>query len=195
MNLANIGVVFAHKDKETVKCFRKQFKGLLNVEVVRCPVLQIPSADCIVSFGNSYGTVTDVTSNSMMILMKETKDKTINIINNVYYGEQPVGTTVIFTTGNQNYPMMAYVPVTRFGNDIEKTINPYLAFRSLLIGVINHNKISDNKIRTLLLAPIGLEMGIGSEESAKQMRIAYGFVDAGLSCSEENAKMIDGLLN
>ncbi len=195
MNLANIGIIFAHKNKKVVKHLRKQFAGVMNVEVVRCPLLQIPKADCIVCPGNSYGMIEDAESRSITILLKNTKEKINYLINNIHYGEQPVGTASIIGTGNPNYPILAYVPISRFNPNIENTINPYLAFRGLLTSIVNHNKMSENKIRTILCSPFGLERGIKSDESARQMRLAYGFVDMGLSCGEESAKMIDNLLN
>ena len=195
MNLANLGIIFAHKDKKVIKEFKKQFATVMNVEIVRCPLLQIPTADCLVCPGNSYGMMEASESKSITILLKEIKNHIKNVIDNAYYGEQPVGTSIIINTNNKHYKMMAYVPISRYNPDISNTINPYIAFRSLLSTVLNHNKVSDNKIHTILCPPFGLEHGISPEESSRQMRLAYGFVDIGLGCSEDNARMIDGLLN
>ena len=195
MNLANIGIIIAHKDKQTIKQFEKQFAGVLNVEIVRCPLLQISSADCVVCSGNSYGMLDGTDAKSIGILIKGLSEQVKYVIDNAYYGEQPVGTTIVLNSTDPHYKTIAYVPIWRFKQELGNTINPYLAFRGLLTAVLNHNKVSETKIHTILCPPLGVDQGISGEECAKQMRLAYGFVDIGLGCSQDNAKMIDSLLN
>ncbi len=199
MNLANIGIVIADNNKTTVKIFKQQFSGLPNVQIVRCPLLQISKADCLVCPGNSFGIINDGIEKSITTLLKDLKDRIHYVINSIHYGEQPVGTCIIVDANDKNYSHVAYIPLTRYpSKDIEnknkENINPYLAFRSLLTTVLNHNKINDVKIQTILCPALGVDHGITPDESARQMRIAYGLVDIGITCSQDSATMVEGLL-
>lgn len=57
-----------------------------------------------------------------------------------FYGEQPVGTCVLFETGMYNYKYLAHTPTMRIPRDVSDSNNPYLAFRALLREILNHNK-------------------------------------------------------
>ena len=62
----------------------------------------------------------------------------------------------------------------RIPENISNTLNPYLAFRAVLLEVIKHNLQSDKKINSLLCP--GLGTGVGQVEPRKcaaHMKIAY----------------------
>ena len=195
MNLTNIGIVFADKNKKVVRAMEKQFSDIMNVQVMRCPLLQISKADCIVCPGNSFGIINDGIEKSITTLIKDSKERIRNVINGIYYGEQPVGTSIIINTFDKNYTHLAYIPIKRHTNDKIATNTPYIIFRSLLTSILNHNKMSDNKIYTILCPVFGVTDETSAREVARQLRIAYGLMNIGVPCSIENAKMINGLLN
>ena len=195
MNLANLVIIFADKDKNITKSIKKYFGDLFNVQIFIGNIVQVPNADCVVCPGNSYGFMDDGVEKTIKYIFDGIDERIKNIINNIYYGEQPVGTSSIIETHHHKYKYIAHVPTCRLPSDISSTHNAYTAFRALLTSVLNHNKISDNKINIILCT--GFCTGVGQmdpEEAARQMRIAYNLVDLGLPANKENAKLIDDLL-
>ena len=63
-----------------------------------------------------------------------------------YYGEQPVGTSIIVFTENEFHPFLAHTPTMRVPRDISKTDNVYNAFFAMLTAVSYYNK--NNKVRS-----------------------------------------------
>ena len=195
MSLYDIKIIFVDKNRDTADTVKEPFKDLLNVEVIRCDIAQIPYADCMVSPGNSYGLMDGGVDKTINLMLDDIQVRVKDVINSVYYGEQPVGTCFFLETDNQKYQYLAHVPTMMKPKDISKTLNAYLAFRALLAGILNHNKVNDKKITSILLTPFCTGAGeMDAEESARQMRLAYGFIDIGIDCSWENANMIDSIL-
>ena len=97
-------------------------------------------------------------------------------------------------TNDSHYIHLAYTPIFRYKNNIDGTINPYLAFRGLLTNILNHNKVSDKKIHTILCPVLGVSSGMHPNEAVRQMRVAYGLINIGIPCSPDNANMVESLL-
>lgn len=201
MNLQDISITFAEKDNKVVNELNKHFSDSLNVNVFRCDVSQISEADCVVAPSNSYGIMNDNKKNnhsiqkSINLLLDNIEPRVKNVINSIYYGEQPVGTGFLLETSNERFKFMAHVPVKMYDEDIENTSNAYLAFRALLVCILNHNKVSENKIKSIVCSSFCTDNGIMHPHKAvRQLRVAYGMVDVNLGCSIESADMIKGLL-
>ena len=62
------------------------------------------------------------------------------IINEEYLGELPVGTSILVKTAHPKHTHLIYTPTMRVATEVENTINPYLAMRSILV-VANKYKI------------------------------------------------------
>lgn len=198
MSINNLILFFVDINKETVKAFEELFKDLYNVKIVRGNIVQIPQADCIVCPGNSYGFMDEGVEKTTDIIFNGISYRVQNVINNIYYGEQPVGTCILLETYHPQYKYLAHLPTCRTSSDISKTSktnNAYTAFRALLTTILNHNKISDNKIYSIICT--GLCTGVGkmeSKEAVRQMRIAYNTIDIGMMCTKDNADLITNLL-
>ena len=74
--------------------------------------------------------------------------------------------------GIYNYFISA--PTMRIPMVVSDSINAYLAFRAVLIKLIEFNKVSDNPITNVICPGLGTSIGkISAEKCAKQMLDAY----------------------
>lgn len=203
MNLYGVKIIIAEKKPEIANALKKHFSDSPSVEIVRCNISQISSADCIVAPGNSYGLMdmeNDDSGNhsvnkTINLLLNDISKRVQNVIENIYYGEQPVGTSFLIETQNQRYKYLAYTPTMQIPSDVNETRNAYYAFRALLTTVLNHNKVNDNKITSILCSSFCTGIGkMDPDVAARQMRLAYGLIDINLNCSWDNANMIDSFL-
>jgi len=193
MSLLGVKIIFVVNNHKCHSIVSKYFNGVFDIHVYRCGILQMKPVDCVVCPGNSYGTLDNSVSKSL--------DAILNIksliklgINNVYYGEQPVGTSMIIDLENYDYKNIAYVPVARYDEDISKTFNVYTAFRALLTSIIDHNKYNNNKITSVLCPIFGIDNTMDLEESINQMSIAYSIILMNLRCNKKNIELINKCL-
>jgi len=210
-NLSNIMITFVDKNKNCIKALKSQFDEQYNVSIVKGDITSVGAVDCLVVPGNSFGLMYYSVDNTVRLLVEEYVPRIQNVINNIYYGEQPVGTCIILPTNNHpKYKFIAHVPTmvavpkssinsTDSIKDLNNTRNAYLAFRALLSAVLNHNKINDNKIQSIVTNSFCTEYniddgGMDPEEAAKQMRLAFGFIDIGITCAKDNADFVTSLL-
>lgn len=200
-NLSNVSQMikftFVGKNTETINALKKHFGDLLNIDIIKCDISQIPFADCIVSPGNSYGLMDGGVDRTINYMLDGISDRVQNVIENVYYGEQPVGSCLLLKTYNQKYKYLAHCPTIRIPETTNNNLNPYIAFRSLLATIFNHNRVADenDKIKTVLCTAFCTGAGgMDNNEAARLMRVAYTLTDLKLSCSWKNAKMIDSYL-
>lgn len=199
MNLSDICIIFAHSDKRIIKSYEKHFSGVSNVQVIKCPLFQITTADCIICPGNSFGFIQSGLDKSISTIINGIDNKIKNVIDEIHYGEQPIGVTFILPTQSDNYPFIGYTPIIRNNkkdNEKDNLMNHYFAFRSILTSVLNHNKFSDKKIKTILCPPFNFNNDYNDniDESVRLIRVAFGLIDIGLNCSKENSEIIDKLL-
>lgn len=203
MNLYGITITFAEKNHNIAEALKKHFSDTIGVDVVRCDISQISSCDCIVAPSNSYGIMVDKDKNknyqtilkTVNLLLNNIEPRVKNIINNIYYGEQPVGTSFLVETNDKRFKYMAHTPILCYKENISQTNNAYISFRALLVAILNHNKVSNNKIQSIVCSSFCTGSGrMNPERAARQMRVAYGLVDINLNCGTESANMIKELL-
>jgi O-acetyl-ADP-ribose deacetylase (regulator of RNase III) len=195
MGFSNLLFFFIDKNKEIVHEIEKNFGDLLNVQIFQGNIVQIPKADCLVCPSNSYGIMDESNIKNITYIFDDINERVASVINNLYYGEQPVGSCFMLETGNSRYKYIAHVPTARYPKDVSQTHNAYTAFRALLTDILNHNKVSDHKIFSIACTPFCTGTGkMDPEEALRQMRIAYNVIDMELSCSKESADMIDETL-
>ena len=194
--LFGIELIFVVKTLTAQKIFRSFFQNLVNIDFIRGDFSQEP-ADCIICPGDSYGLM-ETNISYRVDQMLNSGSYIRNVIENMYYGEQPVGTCVLVPTGNDRYKFVAHVPLYRVSKDISETHNIYIAFRAALTAVLNHNKVCDiektpdKKIKTVLCTPLSTDLDI--KEVARQMSIAYRLTDISMKCSKENSQCISKFL-
>ena len=187
-SLDKIQFIVVGLKKEILDDLQKSFQDLPNFEFRRTNILQVTQADCIVSPANSYGLMDGGVDGPINYGLNYIDARIVRpYIQKYFYGEQPVGTCVIFETGQNNYRYLAHTPTMRIPTDVSNTQNPYLAFRALLRELLNHNK-KYNNIKTVLMT--GFCTGAGNfsaDKAGKQMRIAYNMTDKAPSCSWDSA--------
>ena len=131
--------------------------------------------DCLVSPANSYGLMDGgidlVIRNYFGMSLQYRVQK---MIQKEFYGEQPVGTSVIVDTDHKDFPFLAHTPTMRVPMDISKTDNVYNAMFAMLVAVANFNKTSKFRINKVLCPGLGTATGrMPLKEAARQMVLAY----------------------
>ncbi|GAB4521618.1 MAG: hypothetical protein OHK0046_33240 [Anaerolineae bacterium] len=155
--------------------WEKHFKGLPNVEVANQRFESLPEFDCMVSAANSFGlmdggvdaAITHFFGEELMLRVQT------RIIED-YFGEQPVGTSMIVETEDEKHPYIAHTPTMRVPMDIRGTDNVYLAMAAMLRAVHHHNKANANQINRVACPGLGTLTGrMPFDEAARQMALAY----------------------
>lgn len=180
-------------NEDLFEAFKKHFAKFPEVEVVFKPFEQV-EFDCVVSAANSFGLMDGgvdqcITDYFGVQMMKRVQQEVIN----QYYGEQPVGTSMIVRANKivddtngaiQKTKYVAHTPTMRIPMDISKTSYVYSAMKAMLIAVQKHNEscVSDNKmdlgykskINTVVCPGLGTNAGrVPAEEAAKMMSLAF----------------------
>ena len=185
-------LILAAVQQDLFDAFKKHFSPFPEVEVVFKPFEQV-DFDCVVSAANSFGLmdggvdqcITDYFGKQMM-------ERVQHEIITRYYGEQPVGTSFIVRGNNStidpktgNLKRARYVchtPTMRIPMDIHLTRNVYMAMKSMLIAVKEHNMFADEdatlspdlRINTVVCPGLGINTGrVPVDNAAKQMATAY----------------------
>ena len=208
MNLINIKIIFVADNTIEYDSIIKSFNKCINIKVYRCDISQIKPVDCMVCPGNSYGIITNKHASTINKILN-VEDGVKNAINNLYYGEQPVGTCMLMSINNKDYKYMAHIPVSRVPSeetdsyssvslvpdDTNKKNNVYYAFRAVLTSVLNYNKVNRDKISTISCPLLYTDYKNKNPNiSANQMRLAYSMIDLGQDCSIKTANEITALL-
>lgn len=171
--------------------WKKSFEGFSHVKIVHGKFESIKEYDCLVSPANSFGLMDGgvdlAIRNYFGMRVQYNVQKRIQ---KEYYGEQPVGTSVIVDTENEDHPFLAHTPTMRVPSDISKTDNVYNAFFAMLRAVANHNKKSKVRIESIVCPGLGTATGrVLYNEAARQMALAYkNFLNPTTNMDWENLK-------
>ena len=163
---------------ELCEKWRQVFSSYPEVEVLSGDYFQ-QSADAIVSPANSFGIMDgglDLAIRNELGFQIETDIQ--EVILNKYHGEMPIGSAEIINTNHDRWSYMISAPTMRIPENINYTLNTYIAFRAILIAINNFNELVPKKpIKSLVCSGLGTE--IGSMEPIKcaaQMRAAYKLI-------------------
>jgi O-acetyl-ADP-ribose deacetylase (regulator of RNase III) len=130
--LNSIKFNFVALKQETVDAFESVFADLSNVNVNRMNILQAGGADCIVSPANSFGMMDGGVDGPINYTLDNIDTRLVRpTIQKYFYGEQPVGTCVLFSTGNPKYKYLAHTPTMRRPLDVQNT---HIAYTILYRG-------------------------------------------------------------
>ena len=155
---------------DVYNAFHNYFGHLKDVEIFNQPFQTIKKYDCIVSPANSFGImdggfdyhITNYFGNGLMLNVQ-------NHIIKYYAGEQPVGTSFVIKTGNENHKYLAHTPTMRTPQIINGSDNVYYAMKAMLIEVKKHEDIN-----SVLCSGLGtLSGGVPADKAVKQMYMAY----------------------
>jgi len=168
-------------NKDIVDEWESQFEGLDNFKFGYCDIFKYPISDknvnAIVSPANSFG---DLQGGIDLVYYKyfgyNLEERLQDIIIKEKYGELTMGDALIIPmNGIYNYFISA--PTMRVPMDVSNTVNAYLAFRAVLVKLIEFNKKSDDPITDIICPGLGTSIGkISAENCAKQMLNAYTII-------------------
>ena len=161
-----------------IEAWKKFFKDDPDVEISWGDIFG-EKANAIVSPANSFGFmdggIDAIYSFRWPHIQKELQDF---LLQNCY-GELPVGTAVIISTGEKDIPWLISAPTMRVPMDVIGTVNAFLAFRAVLIQVKAHNSLNEEKlhINSILCPGLGTAVGrMPHDICALQMLFAYKVV-------------------
>ena len=154
---------------------RWQFRGHPEVEVVCGRFEDLPTFDCVVTAGNSFGlmdagmdlaVVRYFGPHIMELIQKRILED--------FLGEQPVGTCLIVPTAHPTHPFVAHAPTMRVPMNIQGTDHVYLAMWAVLTAVHRHNRTGEKKIESLASPGLGTGTGgMDAIEASLQLLLAY----------------------
>ncbi len=164
---------------EVVEPLCKEFEGIDNVAIVQGNILNVRSS-AIVSPANSFGEMSGGLDKQIDNYFKgEAQTRAISVIRNDYFGELPVGKSMIIKMNDKKFQHLILSPTMRLPGILEKnSINAYLAMRGLLVAIANFNRTAENKMDSVAIPSLCTGVGgMSAEESASQMYVAYENVD------------------
>jgi len=154
--------------------WKKYFDRIENVEIIDGDILS-QQADAIVSPANSFGYMDGgLDLKYSQHFGWELEDKLRAVLEEQYFGEIPVGQSIIIKIDNDTVKYLICAPTMRVPMNVANTANAYLAFKGILQAVQVFNKKYPNSIQSIVCP--GLATGEGkmpAERCALQMREAY----------------------
>jgi O-acetyl-ADP-ribose deacetylase (regulator of RNase III) len=170
-------LIFADKGKELSDVLRWQFRSHPEVQVFCGKFEDLPSFDCVITAGNSFGLM-DAGMDLAVVRFfgRSIMDRIQKQILDDYLGEQPVGTCIIAPTGHALHPFVAHAPTMRVPMNIQGTDHVYQAMWATLTAVHRHNRSETETRKIDSLACPGLGTGTGgmaSLEASLQLLLAY----------------------
>ena len=161
--------------KDLCNAWKKSFEEFPEVQIINGKFELVREFDCLVSPANSFGLM----DGGIDLAIRNYFGMKIQYnvqrrIQKEFYGEQPIGTSIIVFTENEYHPFLAHTPTMRVPTDISKTDNVYNAFFAMLTSVANYNKNNKVRIEKVLCPGMGTATGrMMPKEAARQMSVAY----------------------
>lgn len=173
-------VLLIDRSQLLVDCWKAQFSDCPVVEAIAGDYFQRP-ADAIVSPGNSFG----IMDGGLDLAIRErlgfsVENRVQDVIDARHHGELPVGCAEIVETEDPRWRYLIAAPTMRVPEPIPFTINPYLAFRAILVAVENYNQcLGKQEIDSVVCCGLGTGIGqVSANKCAMQMRAAYQVMKA-----------------
>lgn len=161
-------------NSEMIDECKAAFRDYQNVEVMKADFFSV-SADLMVSPANSFGFMDgglDLAIRNRLGVHVEEKVK--QAIQTQFFGELPIGSSLIIDTMNTDWPKLGVAPTMRVPMNINGTLNVYYAFRSIFSEIIKFNRTSIFPINSVVCPGMGTGIGGLSERTAaQQMAFAY----------------------
>jgi O-acetyl-ADP-ribose deacetylase (regulator of RNase III) len=168
-------LTFVDKGKEFCDVLRWQFRPHPEVQIVCGKFEELPSFDCVVTAGNSFGLM-DAGMDLAVVRFfgRHVMERIQKQILDDYLGEQPVGTCIIVPTDHASHPFVAHAPTMRTPMNIQSTDHVYLAMWATLTAIHRHNRCESRKIESVACPGLGTGTGgVDSLEAALQLCLAY----------------------
>jgi O-acetyl-ADP-ribose deacetylase (regulator of RNase III) len=161
--------------EEMAAAFRARFEPFRTVSVILGRWEGLPSHDCFVTAGNSYGLMSAGTDAAVVREFGPRLQEAVQLrILNEFLGEQPVGTAFLLSTGSSRVPFVCHAPTMRLPGDISGSDNVYRATRAALLCIYHQNRSGDQRIDSVVFPAFGAGFGgVAPDEAARQMAAAW----------------------
>lgn len=163
------------RGKEFCDVLRWQFRAHPEVTIVHGRFEDLPSYDCVVTAGNSFGLM-DAGMDLAVVRFfgRHVMERIQRQILEEHLGEQPVGTCLIVPTDHMVHPFVAHAPTMRVPMNIQGTDHVYLAMWSVFTALHRHNRTNAHRIDSLACPGLGTGTGgMDPLEAALQLYLAY----------------------
>lgn len=168
-------LIIVDRGKEFCDVAQWQFRSHPEVQVFCGRFEDVPSFDCVVTAGNSFGLM-DAGMDLAVVRFfgRHVMERIQKQILDDFLGEQPVGTCIIVATDHTTHPYVAHSPTMRVPMNIQSTDHVYLAMWAALTAVHRHNRSTDRQIESLACPGLGTGTGgVDPIEASLQLRLAY----------------------
>jgi O-acetyl-ADP-ribose deacetylase (regulator of RNase III) len=158
-----------------VAAWKQAFAVFPEVEALAGDYFQRP-AEALVSPANSFG----IMDGGLDLAIRDklgysVQSRVQQVIVDKHHGELPVGAAEIVATDHPDWKYLVCAPTMRVPEPVPYSIHAYLAFRAVLVAVMNFNQQRGRReIDSLVCCGLGTGIGqIAPDKCAAQMRIAY----------------------
>lgn len=167
-------VTLCDTNMEAALVLADQFQQTSGVRVICGDALKIKT-DAIVSPANSFGDMGGGIDKAIDdFYQKKAQKMVITTIRSDYFGELPVGASLLLSMDHRKLPYLIVAPTMRIPGNVNGTLNAYLAMRASLVAVFKHNETGDKKIHHVIVPTLCTGVGrMPFKESAQQMHKAY----------------------
>ena len=168
-------LILVDRGRDFTDVLRWQFREHPEVEIVCGRFEDLPTYDCVITAGNSFGLM-DAGMDLAVVrhfgthLMSAIQQRILDD----YLGEQPVGTSIIVPTGHLNHPFVAHTPTMRAPMNIRGTDHVYVALWAALTAVHRHNRSESRQIHSRLSSPCHFAIMFFMPEVGPQSRVRKG---------------------
>lgn len=174
-------VSLCDRNPEVARALASHFEDVVGVEVLEGDLLDL---DChaVVSPANSFGYMDGgIDKHIDRFYDGEAQRAVLALIADQFYGELPVGSAAVLKMATRRFPYLVVSPTMRVpGDDLAGTIHAYLAMRAALAAILDHNREGAGRIGSVAVSGLGTGVGgMAPDESALQMRAAYGMILGG----------------
>lgn len=156
------------KNHDICRKWEDDFSDIKDITVRYSDFLELPPHQCIASPGSSFGMMDGDFDMSLRNYFGDKIQRAVKKrIDRKYGGIQPVGTALVFRTGDSTFPYLAHTPTHLYPGNTESHISVFIAFRALLIECYKEG------IDTLACCSLGHEGIHSAQDISLQMKTAY----------------------
>lgn len=166
-------IEFCIRDKPQYEIAKSIFADQPNISVSHTTITN-GAYSTLISAGNSFGEMNGGVDRYINAhLSSYTPDSHIDDfvkaqINRFYYGELPVGSSIVLRTQHPTHRLLIYSPTMRVAEDVSGSLNAYLAFRSALV-IMKNNDIQEASCPLFCTGAGCMDVA----KACKQMKEAY----------------------
>lgn len=160
-------ILLVDREPAMARAWRTVFEDRDDVEVIEGDYFSRP-AEAMVSPANSFGIMDGGLDAAIRdVLGFAVQKRAQRVIVERHHGELPVGSAELVDTSDERWPVLVVAPTMRVPENVNQTLNAYLAFRAAILAC----KRAD--IGSIVCCGLGTGIGgMNPQRAAVQMRMA-----------------------